>query len=272
MAIRENDFRAEALGYRAWWSIRTWSNVLASVFATLAGACSALWLRYNGPDTSLSFEIMLDILLMVVIGGMGTMYGAIIGAALFVVAQSYLQDLLKLAQGRGRGRAGGVGAGEPGPLALLAGALVRAVGLLLSGRHRRPPGGEAMMPASRYVTVLDRELHYVEWGAARADRGDVARPGAHRARLRRHRRRAVRALSRAVPDTSGAACRNGAPDPDREYCLDFVRLAAAFCDATGVARHPAPRWAAPSACAPGDARRRVDGGRIVSLVLNDDIG
>jgi branched-chain amino acid transport system permease protein len=73
--------------------------VLAAVFATLAGALLALWLRYNGPDTSLSFEIMLDILLMVVIGGMGTLYGAIIGAALFVIAQSYLQDLLKLAQG-----------------------------------------------------------------------------------------------------------------------------------------------------------------------------
>ena len=30
------------------------------------------------------------------IGGMGTIYGAAIGAALFVVAQSYLQDLLRL--------------------------------------------------------------------------------------------------------------------------------------------------------------------------------
>ena len=56
----------------------------------------ALWLRYNGPDTSLSFEIMMDVLLIVVIGGMGTMYGAAIGAALFMVAQSYLQDLLRL--------------------------------------------------------------------------------------------------------------------------------------------------------------------------------
>src|SRR5690606_24802522 len=44
----------------------------------------------------LSFEIMLDVLLIVVIGGMGTMYGAIIGSVLFLVAQSYLQDLLRL--------------------------------------------------------------------------------------------------------------------------------------------------------------------------------
>jgi branched-chain amino acid transport system permease protein len=58
----------------------------------------AIWLRYNGPDTSLSFEIMLDILLIVVIGGMGTIYGAVIGSVLFVLAQNYLQDLMRLGQ------------------------------------------------------------------------------------------------------------------------------------------------------------------------------
>jgi branched-chain amino acid transport system permease protein len=94
-AIRENDFRAEAIGYRTV-VYRTIASVLSALFATLAGCLLALWLRYQGPDTSLSFEIMLDILLIVVIGGMGTVYGAVIGAALFVIAQNYLQDLLKL--------------------------------------------------------------------------------------------------------------------------------------------------------------------------------
>ena len=97
-AIRENDFRAEAIGYRTV-VYRTLSNVLSALFATAAGALLALWLRYVGPDTTLSFEIMLDILLIVVIGGMGTMYGAVVGAALFVLAQNYLQDLLKLGAG-----------------------------------------------------------------------------------------------------------------------------------------------------------------------------
>ena len=94
-AIRENDFRAEAIGYRTvvW---RTLSNVISALVATVAGALLALWLRYTGPDTTLSFEIMLDILLIVVIGGMGTLYGAVVGAAIFVIAQNYLQDVLVL--------------------------------------------------------------------------------------------------------------------------------------------------------------------------------
>ena len=95
-AIRENDFRAEAIGFRTV-AYRTASNVLSALFATVAGALLALWLRYTGPDTTLSFEIMLDVLLIVVIGGMGTLYGAVIGSVLFVLAQNYLQDLLKLA-------------------------------------------------------------------------------------------------------------------------------------------------------------------------------
>ena len=93
-AIRENEFRAEAIGYRVV-VYRTLASVLSALYACLAGAMLAMWLRYNGPDTSLSFEIMMDVLLIVVIGGMGTVYGSALGAALFLVAQSYLQDVLR---------------------------------------------------------------------------------------------------------------------------------------------------------------------------------
>lgn len=95
-AIRENEFRAEAIGYRVV-VYRTTSSVLSALFACVAGAMLAVWLRYNGPDTTLSFEIMMDCLLIVVIGGMGTIYGAVIGSLIFLIAQSYLQDLLGLA-------------------------------------------------------------------------------------------------------------------------------------------------------------------------------
>jgi branched-chain amino acid transport system permease protein len=92
-AIRENEFRAEALGYRTV-LYRIWANCLAAIVAALAGALMALWLRYVGPKTMLGFEVMTDILLIVVIGGMGTMYGAVIGSTLFIIAQNYLKSLM----------------------------------------------------------------------------------------------------------------------------------------------------------------------------------
>jgi branched-chain amino acid transport system permease protein len=86
-SVRENEFRAQALGYRTV-AYRTIANCLGALLAAAAGALYSLWLRYTGPDTTLSFNIMIDLLLMVVIGGMGTLYGAALGAALFVVAQN----------------------------------------------------------------------------------------------------------------------------------------------------------------------------------------
>jgi len=93
-AIRENAFRAEALGYRVV-SHRTLASVLAAGFAALAGALLAIQLRYVGPEATLSFDIMIDILLMVVIGGMGTLFGPALGAALIVMSQTYLQQALQ---------------------------------------------------------------------------------------------------------------------------------------------------------------------------------
>jgi branched-chain amino acid transport system permease protein len=95
-AIRENEFRAEAIGYLPV-VYRTGANVIAALLACCGGALLALWLRYTGPETAMSMEIMLDLLLIVVIGGMGTVYGAVIGSVLFIVAQNYLQALLKWA-------------------------------------------------------------------------------------------------------------------------------------------------------------------------------
>ena len=94
-SIRENEFRAEAIGYRTV-VYRTISNCIGALGATLAGALLVLWLRYVGPQTTLSFAIMLDVLLIVFIGGMASMYGAVVGSALYIIAENYLQDLMKV--------------------------------------------------------------------------------------------------------------------------------------------------------------------------------
>ena len=94
-AIRENEMRAEAIGYKVV-AYRTAVFCIAAVIAALAGVLRAVWLKYTGPDVALSFGIMIDILLMVVIGGMGTMVGAVIGVVLMTLAQFYLKDLMEI--------------------------------------------------------------------------------------------------------------------------------------------------------------------------------
>jgi branched-chain amino acid transport system permease protein len=95
-AIRENGFRAEAIGYEVA-RFRMLANILSAVFAALSGSLLAVWAKYTGPATTLSLEIMTDVLLMVVLGGMGTMYGAVVGVAVFMLMQNYLQQLMGMA-------------------------------------------------------------------------------------------------------------------------------------------------------------------------------
>ena len=97
-AIRENEFRVEAMGYRVI-AYRTLVCVISAVMASIAGSLMALMLRYNGPEATLSLSLMIDILLMVVIGGMGTLYGSVVGAILVVLAQYYLKNMLEMATG-----------------------------------------------------------------------------------------------------------------------------------------------------------------------------
>ena len=92
-SIRENEVRSEAIGYSVV-VYRTVAFCIAALAASLAGSIYAIWLKYTGPDTTLSLMIMTDILLMVVIGGMGTMWGAVIGATLLVLAHYYLRDVM----------------------------------------------------------------------------------------------------------------------------------------------------------------------------------
>ena len=97
-AIRENEFRVEAMGYR----VVAYRTLICIIVRRHGGArrlADGAAAGYNGPDATLSFSLMIDILLMVVIGGMGTMYGAVIGAILVVLAQYYLQNMLEVVDG-----------------------------------------------------------------------------------------------------------------------------------------------------------------------------
>lgn len=92
-ALRENEFRTMAIGY-APVLYRTLASCAAASMAAGAGMLSAVWLRYTGLETTMSVDIAIDILLIVVIGGMGSIYGAVLGTVLVIVAQGYLREIL----------------------------------------------------------------------------------------------------------------------------------------------------------------------------------
>jgi len=98
-AIRDNSRRAEAIGYRTF-IFQTASITFGCAIATISGGLYAMWVGYVNPESCLGvMTIMLDVLLMVIIGGMGTLYGGIAGAAFLKIAQTFLPDLQNLTKG-----------------------------------------------------------------------------------------------------------------------------------------------------------------------------
>jgi branched-chain amino acid transport system permease protein len=99
-AVRDNELRAEALGYRTFVA-QLASSTFAAVVAAIVGGCYAMWVRYVNPESALGIPIMLDVLLMVIIGGIGTLYGGVIGAAFLLTARTLLPDLKAWTAGAG---------------------------------------------------------------------------------------------------------------------------------------------------------------------------
>jgi branched-chain amino acid transport system permease protein len=97
-AIRDNEQRAEALGYKTF-IFQGISITFGCVMAALVGGLYAMWVGYVNPESCLGvFAIMLAVLLMCIIGGMGTLYGGIVGAAFYLITETFLPDLQHLAK------------------------------------------------------------------------------------------------------------------------------------------------------------------------------
>jgi branched-chain amino acid transport system permease protein len=95
-AIRDNELRAEALGLRTF-VFQTLASTFGSVVAAVVGGCYAMWVRYVNPESVLGIHVMLDVLLMVIIGGIGTLHGALVGSAFLLTAQTLLPHVRSLA-------------------------------------------------------------------------------------------------------------------------------------------------------------------------------
>jgi branched-chain amino acid transport system permease protein len=89
-AIRENELRVQVLGLRPF-GYKLMVFVLASFLATAGGVVYLLLLGGATPDVT-SPNFTLTLLVMVVIGGTGTRWGALVGGALYTWANQRLGD------------------------------------------------------------------------------------------------------------------------------------------------------------------------------------
>ncbi|MGJ7919476.1 branched-chain amino acid ABC transporter permease [Neobacillus sp. LXY-4] len=92
-AIRENEKRTESLGFHVI-HYKIIASIVAGVIAGLSGILYAVSLRFVNTSV-FAMDITLDALLMTIIGGVGTLIGAIIGAGLIEFAHHWLTELAK---------------------------------------------------------------------------------------------------------------------------------------------------------------------------------
>jgi branched-chain amino acid transport system permease protein len=85
--IKENESRMRALGYNTW-RFKMAVFVIAGVFAGLSGAFFAHFNWHAAPE-NLYWTMSGQVLLMVIVGGSGTLSGPILGAALVRLLPSY---------------------------------------------------------------------------------------------------------------------------------------------------------------------------------------
>jgi branched-chain amino acid transport system permease protein len=90
-AIRDNPLRAAAIGIPVDRRLIA-AYTLGAAYAGVAGALLAQTAQYASLDV-LSFEKSADVMLVLVIGGAGYLYGGIIGAIVFKILQDWLSSL-----------------------------------------------------------------------------------------------------------------------------------------------------------------------------------
>jgi branched-chain amino acid transport system permease protein len=90
VAIREDEVAAEAMGINTF-RMKLWAFAFGASTAGAAGVINATRLNFVSPD---SFQIITSILVlaMVVLGGMGSLVGPIVGAAAIVIIPEALRD------------------------------------------------------------------------------------------------------------------------------------------------------------------------------------
>jgi len=90
-AIRENEARAVSLGYRTE-RYKLVAFVLSATFAGVAGATKALVFQLASL-TDVDWPMSGEVILMTLVGGLGTLFGPVVGAFFMVALENYLTTI-----------------------------------------------------------------------------------------------------------------------------------------------------------------------------------
>jgi branched-chain amino acid transport system permease protein len=89
LSIRENEVLAETLGVNAF-KYRMIAFGIGAFFAGIAGSFTAHYITFVGPEFT-DFYYITMLLIMVILGGSGTIHGVILGAIVFTFVPEYLR-------------------------------------------------------------------------------------------------------------------------------------------------------------------------------------
>ncbi|MHC1742418.1 MAG: branched-chain amino acid ABC transporter permease [Syntrophobacteraceae bacterium] len=92
-SIKNNEDVARSLGINVHWSkIKTYA--IATAFVSAVGSFHALYVKNIEPEDTMSLDISILIALLAMLGGAGSFWGPMIGAAVLVPLKSYLKEWL----------------------------------------------------------------------------------------------------------------------------------------------------------------------------------
>jgi branched-chain amino acid transport system permease protein len=90
-AIRENETRAISLGYKTD-RYKLMAFVLSAALAGLAGSTKALVVQLASL-TDVNWHMSGEVVLMTLVGGLGTIFGPVVGAFVIIAMQNFLGEL-----------------------------------------------------------------------------------------------------------------------------------------------------------------------------------
>lgn len=139
VAIRDNEPAAVAAGVNPM-KFRILANVVSGLLTSVAGSIFALTVAYITADSVLALDVTINIILFAVVGGLGTILGPYVGAALLYLLAEYIRS--------------GLGASIDGLNPILYGGCVLIIVLLL-------PGGLVSIPRKvRALSVRGRQARH----------------------------------------------------------------------------------------------------------------